>query len=115
MVDPSDRVPAEELELYRALVATHPDIEMKGGLKLPHTSHNGHMFSSLTKDGRVGIRLSDEDRAAFVARYDAIPFKNYGATIKEHVEIPAALLDRPEEMAPYLALAFEYAKSLPPK
>ncbi len=57
MSNPSDHVPPEKLELYRKLISTHPDLEVQGGTKLPYTSHNGHMFTFLTKEGAVALRL----------------------------------------------------------
>jgi hypothetical protein len=110
-----DEVPPDVVARYRAAAATQPDIEIKGGRKLPHTSVNGRMYSSLTKDGRLGVRLSPEDREAFVAEHGAAPFVNYGATIAEHVEVPAALLDRAEELGRLLASGRRYTESLPPK
>lgn len=73
------------------------------------------MYSSLTKDGRVGIRLPDADRDEFMKKYDAIPFKNYGANIREHVEVPDSLLRNPRKLGPYLVKSYAYAQSLPPK
>lgn len=32
-----DQVPEDKLELYRNLIDTQPDIELRGGLKLPGT------------------------------------------------------------------------------
>ena len=115
MAKTPDQVPEDKLELYRRLIATHPEIELKGGKKLPYTSVNGHMFSSLTKDGRVGLRLSAEDREAFMAEYGAVPFRNYGANIREHVEIPDQMLEDPQSAAPYLAASYAYTKTLKPK
>ncbi len=115
MAKTPDQVPEDKLELYRKLIDTHPEIELQGGLKLPHTSVNGYMYSSLTKDGRVGLRLSEGDWEAFMEKYNSIPFKNYGAFIKEHVEVPDALLKDPEELAPYLAMSYVYTQTLPPK
>ena len=115
MAKTPDRVPEAELDLYSKLIDTHPEIELKGDLKLPHTSHNGYMFSSLTKDGRVGLRLSPADAEAFIEKYASKPFKNYGAFIKEHVEVPASLLADTDELAPYLALSYAYVQTLPPK
>ncbi len=108
-----DEVPSELIELYRAAIETQPDIELKGGKKLPHTSTNGYMYSSLTKDGRMGIRLSASDREAFIAKHDAKPFVNYGANIAEHVEVPEELLHRPKELGEYLARSRAYTDSLP--
>ena len=115
MADPPDQVPEDKLELYRRLIETHPEIELKGAMKLPHTSHNGHMFSSLTKDGRVGLRLSKEDRETFMEAHGAQPFKNYGGFIKDHVEVPDAMLEDTDALEPYLAMSYEYVKTLKPK
>lgn len=115
MAKAPDRVPEDKLDLYKRVIDTQADIELKGGLKLPHTSTNGYMFSSLTKDGRLGIRLSKEDSEAFVKKYKAIPFKNYGANIKEHVEVPDALLKKPKELGRWLAKSCAYTQTLPPK
>ena len=32
------QVPADKLALYKQLIDAHPEIELKGGLKLPYTS-----------------------------------------------------------------------------
>ncbi len=111
----SDRVPEALIAKYQAAIDTQPDIEFKGAKKLPYTSVNGYMYSSLTKDGRMGIRLSPEDREAFSSEYDAIPFTNYGANIKEHLEVPTSLLDEPEVLGRWLAKSHAYTLSLPPK
>lgn len=111
----SDQVPEEKLALYKQLLATHPEIELKGGLKLPHTSYGGNMYTMLSKDGRIGIRLGKEDFKAFIEKYDAIQYKNYGANIKEYVEVPESLLENMDELAPYLALSHEYVQILKPK
>lgn len=110
-----DDVPGEIVDLYRAAIDTQPDIELKGAKKLPHTSINGYMYSSLSKDGRMGLRLPDDERHPFMAKYDTVPFKNYGANVKEHVEVPEELLHRPNELGSYLAMSRDYTLSLPPK
>lgn len=110
-----DHVPEELIEKYRVATATQPDIEFKGAKKLPYTSVNGYMYSSLTKDGRMGIRLSPEDRETFIAEHDAIQFKNYGADIKEHLEVPDSMLEMPEELGRWLAKSHAYTLTLPPK
>ena len=111
----SDQVSEERLELYKKLLDTHPEIDLKGGMKLPYTSHNGNMYTMLSKDGRIGIRLGKEDFKAFIEKYDAIQFKNYGANMREYVEVPESLLENLEELAPYLAKSHEYVQTLKPK
>ena len=45
----TDKVYADNLELYEKLVATNPQVERKGKT-MPYTSLNGHMFSFLSND-----------------------------------------------------------------
>ncbi len=107
-------IPADKLALYDKLVASYPAIERKG-VTMPYTSHNGHMFSMLTKEGVLGIRLSREDREAFLENYESGPFRNYGAVMREYVRVPEDLLRNTDELTPYLGMSFEYIKSLKPK
>lgn len=105
----------EALALYEKLLETHPEIERKGAEKLPHTSTNTWMFSMVSKDGRVGLRLPEEKRAEFDAKYSTGQFKNYGAKIREYSEVPPELLAKTEELAPWLALSYEYTNTLKPQ
>ena len=50
-----DQVPADKLALYKQLIDAHPEIELKGGLKLPYTSYQGNMFSQLTNGREAGL------------------------------------------------------------
>lgn len=109
------QVPTDKLERYRQLIERHPEIDLKGGKKLPYTSHNGNMFSMLSKDGRVGLRLGKDEREAFIKKYSSKRFENYGAVMKEYVEVPDALLDNLDELLPYLAMSYAYVQTLKPK
>ncbi len=111
----SNTIPENKRALYQKLVDLNPDIELKGASKLTYTSVNGHMFSQMTKDGRLGMRLSKEDQKAFIENYSAIPFKNYGANIKDYVEVPAGMLETPEALSTYLAKSLAYTLTLKPK
>lgn len=111
----SDQVPDDKKALYQQATDTHPEMELKGGKKLPYTSMNGNMYTMMSKDGRLGIRLGKEDFAKFIEEYDTIPFKNYGATMREYVEVPDSLLEDTKALAPYMAMSHEYAKILKPK
>ena len=102
------------LELYEKLVATIPEVKRKGKT-MPYTSHNGHMFSLLTKEGALTLRLSDEDREAFVKKYGTEPVVQYGAVMKEYVEIPQELLQDTDELKNYFDLSYQYIGTLKPK
>ena len=110
-----DQVPQDKLELYRKLLATQPGIELKGGVKLPYTSHNGNMFSLLTKEGTVGLRLGEEDREAFISKYGAKLLRQYGAVLEEYVEVPDSLLSNTRALRPFLAKSYAYVQTLKPK
>lgn len=107
-------IPEDILNNYDKLIAMVPEI-VRRGATCPYTSLNGNMFTSLTKDGRLGIRLSKEDMNEFIENYNAILFVSYGATMKGYVEVPNDLLERTEELLPYLEKSFEHAKTLKAK
>jgi hypothetical protein len=108
-------VPQTILDLYKRLIDTHPEIELKGGKKLPNTSVNGHMFSFVSKAGRIALRLGKAEREAFIEKYDGKLAENYGVVMKEYVEVPDALLGNLDELAPFLAMSYAYAQTLKPK
>jgi len=105
--------PSKIVELYDAQLTAHPTIESKGA-KNPYTSVNGHMFSCMNKAGEVGLRLSKEDQAAFLEKFDAKLFVSYGATMKGYVIVPMSLLES-KEFQTYLDKSYTYVTSLPPK
>lgn len=115
MSDKYGHVPEEKLALYKQLVDAHPEIELKGGTKLPYTSHEGNMFSQLTKAGTVGLRLGKVEREAFLAEFDCELLVTYGTVMKEYVAVPDHLLQVTASLLPYLELSFAYAKTLKPQ
>lgn len=109
------QVPEEKLALYQQLVDAHPEIELKGGKKLPYTSLNGNMFSQLTKAGTLGLRLGKAEREAFLAEFNSELLVTYGTVMKEYVAVPDHLLQDSVSLLPYLELSYAYAKTLKPQ
>jgi hypothetical protein len=107
-------IPPDKLEAYEKLVATNPAIERKGDT-VPYTSHNGHMFSYLEKDGSLGLRLPDEAIEDFLRKYKTTLFVSYGIVKKEFVLVPDKLLKNTKELKPYFDMSFRYVDSLKPK
>lgn len=107
-------VPADKLALYEKLVATHPAVERKGAA-MPYTSRNGHMFSFMTKQGRLALRLPDDHREAFLKTYKAKPCVQHGTVMKEYVEVPDALLKKTAELKKHFDASYEYVGALKPK
>lgn len=100
--------------LYDKLIQTDPSIERKGKT-MPYTSVNGHMFSFLSKEGSMGLRLSEPDRVSFLEKFDSQLMVQHGRTMSEYVQVPSSLLEDTESLSQYLKLSFEYVSSLKPK
>lgn len=100
--------------LYEKLVATNPRVERKGDT-MPYTSVNGNMFSVVSKEGVVCLRLSADQRDAFMRKYKTEPVVMYGALMKEYVAVPPALLASTAEAARYFEMSYTYAMSLKAK
>ena len=114
MAKPAAGAPADQLALYEKLVATNPNVERKGA-SVPYTSLNGHMFSYLSKDGKLALRLPDEPREQFLKKYKAKHCEAYGRVQPEYVEVPDALLAKTAELSKFFQLSFAYVSSLKPK
>lgn len=110
----SAEIPAEKLAAYDRLIAAHPEIERKGKTN-PYTSVNGHMFTHLDKTGTMGIRLPDDEREAFVEKYQSGPYVQYGAVMRGYASVPDELLQNTEQLLPYLEKSYAYVSSLKPK
>jgi hypothetical protein len=111
---PAGGVPSDKLELYEELVATNPNVERKGDT-VPYTSLNGHMFSYLSKEGKLALRLPPGERAAFLKKHNAKLCEAYGRVQPEYVEVPDSLLASTRELKKYFDCSYEYVGSLKPK
>lgn len=108
-------IPAERVALYETLLARHPEIERKGADN-PYTALNGNMFSLLlSPEGRMALRLPEDEREKFLRKYKTKLFEAYGAVMKEYVAVPDSLLKNTKELGKYFDLSYTYAKTLEPK
>jgi hypothetical protein len=114
MRKPAPKAPAETVALYEAVLATIPEIQRKGAA-MPYTSVNGNMFSLLTPEGILALRLPEDEREAFLKRHDTTLTVQYGAVMKEYVNVPTGLLKNTRSLARYLEISYRYACSLKPK
>ncbi len=114
---PKNAVPdariAARVALYDKLIGSFPDIERKGAAN-PYTSLNGNMFS-LLHEGEMALRLPEGERELFVKKYKSSLYKAYGVVMKEYVAVPEELLRNTKELSKYLAMSYEYAKTLKAK
>lgn len=103
-----------KLALYKKLVATNPDVQIKGKTN-PYTSCNGHMFTHFAPPGVLAMRLSPNDARAFVKKYKTKPFESYGVIKKDWVIVPDALLEDTRVLKKYFDSSYDFVKTLKPK
>ncbi len=104
----------DKIEAYDRLIATCPQIERKGA-NVPYTSVNGHMFTMLDDQCTLAIRLPKDAVDAFLKKYNSSLHVAYGITRKDYVAVPDELLQKTDELKPYLELSFEHFSKLKPK
>ncbi len=104
----------DKLELYEKLIATNPKVERKGAT-VPYTSVNGNMFSYLSKEGKLELRLPPGERETFLKKYKASLCQAYGKVQPEYVEVPDVLLSSTRELKKFFDASYAYASSLKPK
>jgi hypothetical protein len=110
-------VPEDRLALYRRLLDRVPAVAEKSNFGSAYVAVNGNMVSMISKHGVVGLRLPEAERGAFMDRSATDLFRGDPAwpPAKEFVAVPDDLLERTDELAPYLERALEYTLTLKPK
>jgi len=101
----------EKVAFYTKMVETNPKAELKGDT-IPYTSLNGNMYSYLSKDDVIALRLSEDDRNEFLKKYKSQLMVAYGIIQKEYVVVPDSLLKKTDELKHYFNLSYKYASSL---
>src|ERR1700744_2531051 len=107
-------VPSDKLEVFDKLIAVRPEIERKGANNA-YAAVNGNMFLLMQADGVLAIRLPEDAREEFLKKYKAKLHEAYGAVMREYVAVPEAALGKTKEMQRYVAVSYDYAKSLKEK
>ena len=102
---------AVKLSLYEKIVATIPGITRKG-VTMPYTSHNGHMFSFITEDGKMALRLPSKELESFLEKYKTELCVQHRAVMKEYAVVPDDLLTNTKELKHYFANSYKYVASL---
>ena|SRR5271156_474617 len=106
--------PSGKVLLYEKVVATIPGVATKGAT-IPYTSLNGHMFSYLSKDGDMALRLPGGERELFLKKYKTKLCDAYGVVQAEYVVVPDSLLSKTSELKRFFEIGYEYVASLKPK
>lgn len=102
------------LPLYDDLIAQVPGLS-RLGKTMPYTSVNGHMFSFMTAEGELALRLPDEAREYVMDRFGAAPCFQHGRPMKDYVVVPEALWSNQEALAGCFKASHAYVRGLKPK
>lgn len=104
----------KKLSQYDQLIARFPGIERKGETKL-YTSVNEHIFAQLNKDGKLGIRFSEESKVKYLQQLKDKPFKAYVAVMKGYILIPESMWKDMNKISAPLKESYAYVLGLEPK
>jgi TfoX/Sxy family transcriptional regulator of competence genes len=110
-------VPAAEAtkQRFAGLIAQIPQAEPRKMFGYPCAFVNGQMFFGVFGNALM-LRLSDEDRAAFLKLPGAKLFEPMpGRPMKEYVEIPPALLQSESELLKWVNKGQAWVQPLPAK
>ena len=100
---------------FAAALAAAPGAEGRKLFGYPAAFRNGKMFAGLFQHSMI-LRLSPEDRANLAVRAGARAFEPMpGRPMREYVVVPPAIVESVGEVQRWLAKAYDYAGSLPPK
>ncbi len=107
-------ISVDTIAFYDKVISTLKDVARKGDT-VPYTSLNGHMFSYLSKDGTLNLRLPKDAIEPFLAKYKTKLCEAYGIVQKEYVTVPDSLLKNTAELKKHFAVSYNYVASLKPK
>lgn len=113
----SPKNPFPHPEIYKAyseLIEQFDEVELKGK-KMPYTANNGYMFSFLSQDGSMGLRLGKEAREAFLEEYDTKLKIERGHVMKEFVHVPKEIQNNIKEIKKHFINSLVYTSTLKPK
>jgi TfoX/Sxy family transcriptional regulator of competence genes len=100
---------------FAAALAAAPGAESRKMFGYPAAFWNGNMFAGLFQHSMI-LRLSPEDRTSLAGRAGATPFEPMPRRpMREYVVVPPAIVESVGKLQRWVAKAYDYAGSLPPK
>jgi TfoX/Sxy family transcriptional regulator of competence genes len=108
------RPPTELVERLQELVPDDPAIEFKPMFGGPCYWTRGNLFAAVHQESVV-VRLGDVERRALLELPGACPFAPMGRRMKEYGVLPPDVVADDARGREWVAKAFAYASSLPPK
>jgi len=114
MVRAENETDSQVLATFDAMIAAVPGVERKGAA-MPYTSINGNMYAMVSKAHVIGLRLSREDLAAFMAE-GGMPFEGTPGYInKEYGGVPTLMLGDAKALQRWFEKSHALASALKPR
>jgi TfoX/Sxy family transcriptional regulator of competence genes len=100
---------------FAEIIARYPEAEPRKMFGYPCAFVSGQMFLGTFAD-RVMMRLSEQDRAAFLKLPDAKLLEPMpGRPMREYVQVPRELMESDKQLYKWIDKSIAYAAALPPK
>ncbi len=107
-------IPHDKIERYDTLLKRFPNVVRKGK-KTPFALANKHLFSFMTKDGVLALRLCPKNIAQFIQKHNGRPMLKLGRVVKGFVEVPENLWHNMDILYKYFQLSIDHTLSLVPQ
>ncbi len=107
--------PEDLVRVFGEMLRPLPGVEVRKMFGYPCAFFRGQMFAGLHQESMI-LRLSEEDRARFLALDGAAQFEPMaGRPMREYIVIPPAMMGQPSGVTDWLDRALAFAASLPAK
>lgn len=107
--------PQALIDLFDKAVPASANVSRRQMFGYPAAFANGNLFIGLHQNDFI-MRLSEEDRARFSARYGDRTFEPMkGRRMREYVRLPEELLTDTRRRAPWIKRSLQYAEAIKPK
>jgi len=107
--------PQALIDLFDKAVPASANVSRRQMFGYPAAFANGNLFIGLHQNDFI-MRLSEEDRARFSARYGERTFEPMkGRRMREYVRLPEELLTDARRRAPWIKRSLQYAEAIKPK
>jgi len=107
--------PQSLIDLFDKSVPSSVTVARRKMFGYPAAFANGNLFIGLHQNDFI-MRLSEEDRTRFSARYGERIFEPMkGRQMREYVRLPEELLADARKRAPWIRRSLEYAEGIKPK
>jgi hypothetical protein len=104
----------DKTDIYRQVAGSFKDVEVKGAA-MPYTSVNGNMFSFISKENELSIRLPEDVLKEVLTDHKGKISIQHGIVMKEYVVVPESFFKKKDLLKKYFGISLRYASGLKAK